>query len=168
VDTDGIGALSMRRVAARLGVTPMALYNHVSGKSDLIAAVVDTVLGDLDLPAPDAPWKQRLRGVFLGLRRQYLRHPNALPLVVASTTVSPAQLLPMETALQALADAGLPPDRARAAWTALIGLTNGHVAYQLRGHLTPEAARTAAPDLRPFPRVAAALAGEPPDPDATF
>jgi AcrR family transcriptional regulator len=69
----------MRRLAARLGVTPMALYNHVAGRHDLITGIVDWVLGGVAFPDPDESWQRRLRGVFIALRQASLEHPNVVP-----------------------------------------------------------------------------------------
>ena len=171
IDSDGVDALSMRRLAARLGVTPMALYNHVADKHDLIAGVVSHVVRAIELPGADVPWQARLREVFAALRQLYLDHPNIVPLIQASTTISAAQLGPMEVALDALIDAGLPMSRAREAWVALISLTNGHVAYQLRGHLASAdpAVGSAIQAAGDFPRISAAVAMHAPlDYDAAF
>lgn len=171
VDADGFEALSMRRLAARLGVTPMALYNHVTDKHDLIAGVVDHVLSAIEPPGPDAPWRSRLRAVFTSLRQLYLDHPNIVPVIQSSATVSAAQLAPMEAALDALVEAGLPISRARESWVALISLTNGLVAYELQGHLasTDPSVTSAIEDAGTFPRISAALATDAPlDYDAVF
>ncbi|ADB51813.1 transcriptional regulator, TetR family [Conexibacter woesei DSM 14684] len=134
VDAQGAEAVSMRRVADTLGVTPMALYNHVADKRALLDGVADLVAREIALPPPEAPWERRLRGTLRAIRRAYLRHPNAAPLVQATRATTPALSAPANAALDALGAAGLPPAAALEAWTALIGLTNGHVAYELDGH----------------------------------
>ncbi len=50
-DAEGIAALSMRRVAAALGVATMSLYRHVPGKDELTLLMVDTAAGDFPFPA---------------------------------------------------------------------------------------------------------------------
>ncbi|QID36943.1 GntR family transcriptional regulator [Streptomyces albus] len=73
-DAEGISALSMRSVAARLGTATMAPYRYVNSKDDLLLMMADTVLGDHPLPAPaDAPdgWRARLE---LGARWLWRRH----------------------------------------------------------------------------------------------
>ncbi len=64
----------------------------------------------------------------------------------------------MEATLEALADAGLPTGRALSAWTALVAFTNGHVGYQIHGHLHGETALDI--DTERFPRIARATAGD--------
>lgn len=135
VDEGGLDALSMRRLAAALGVTPMALYNHVADREDLTVGIVDHVLDQLAVPEPTLGWEVRLTQVFTGLRQLYLRHPNVLPLVQTSRTPTAAQRRPLDVALQALEDAGASRGAALEAWSVLVGLTNGHVTYQVQGHL---------------------------------
>jgi hypothetical protein len=90
----------------------------------------------------------------------------AVPLLQRTRALTPALLTPAETALAALADAGLPPAAARAAWAALIGLTFGHATYQLAGHMAGPPAGTVAP--ADFPRVAALTEAPPFDWDRAF
>ena len=49
-DREGIEALTMRRLARALGVEAMSLYNHIANKEDLEAAIVDRVIGEIELP----------------------------------------------------------------------------------------------------------------------
>src|SRR5688500_7903620 len=56
-DTDGIGALSMRRVAERLSVGAMSLYTHVPGKAELIDLMLDTVFGEVPLATVEGDWR---------------------------------------------------------------------------------------------------------------
>jgi TetR/AcrR family transcriptional regulator, tetracycline repressor protein len=85
VDEEGLDALSMRRLGARLGVEAMSLYRHVRDKDDLLDAIHAAVLGDLGatrgapLPAT-ADWRALLSLMATSLRAALLRHPNALPL----------------------------------------------------------------------------------------
>ena len=61
LEEHGPGALSMRRLADRLGVAPNALYTHVRGKADLIDGLIDQVYAGLDLdPDPAGDWTQQL------------------------------------------------------------------------------------------------------------
>ncbi len=60
-DAEGIGKLSMRRLAAALGFEVMSLYNHVASKDDLVEAMVDEVLGEVPDPPADADWRTGVR-----------------------------------------------------------------------------------------------------------
>src|SRR5918992_298869 len=76
-DSDGIDALSMRKLAQQLGVDPMSLYNHVRDKEDLLDGIVDVVVGEIELVALGADWRSSLRETILAARRTMLRHPWA-------------------------------------------------------------------------------------------
>ena len=85
----GLEAVSFRTVAMRLGVDPKALYTYVTDKDDLLAAMFDTILAELDVPAPDDPRPpaERIVGLLVSLRRALIKNPDtfrlARPLNVA-------------------------------------------------------------------------------------
>ena len=60
-DDEGIDSLSMRRLGLALGVEAMSLYNHVSGKADLLDGLVDIVFGEIDLACDNGDWKTAMR-----------------------------------------------------------------------------------------------------------
>lgn len=80
-DTDGLAALTMRRLAAELGVEAMSLYHHLPGKQGLLDGIADTIvaeIGDAAGRAAVAPeWRTQLRDRFLAARAVMLRHPWA-------------------------------------------------------------------------------------------
>src|SRR5215218_9320769 len=80
LEEHGPGALSMRRLADRLGVAPNALYYHVRGKADLIDGLVDQVYAGLDLdPYPSGDWTQQLATLSQAIRAHLLAHPAVVP-----------------------------------------------------------------------------------------
>ncbi|GAA5068082.1 AcrR family transcriptional regulator [Thermocatellispora tengchongensis] len=88
-DAEGLAALSMRRVADKLGVTAMSLYTYVPGKAELIDVMLDTVIGETlveEDPAAEEGWRARLARIARQSRDLYLRHPWLLQVV---TTVRP-------------------------------------------------------------------------------
>ncbi|MCK6210306.1 TetR/AcrR family transcriptional regulator C-terminal domain-containing protein [Georgenia sp. EYE_87] len=91
-DADGIEALSMRRLAERLGVVPMALYKHVANKEELLDGMVDVVLGEIEPPPEEADWRTAVRERILSARRALLRHPWARPVIESRTGASPVVL----------------------------------------------------------------------------
>ncbi|GAA3273298.1 TetR/AcrR family transcriptional regulator C-terminal domain-containing protein [Paenarthrobacter aurescens] len=91
-DTEGIDALSMRKLAQELGVVPMALYKHVANKEELLGGMVDTMVGEIEAPAPHAPWKSAVRQRVLSARQVLLRHAWARSVIESRTTVTPAVL----------------------------------------------------------------------------
>lgn len=168
VDAEGLKALSMRRLADVFGVTPMAVYNHVHDRADLLDGVADLVAREIVRPSIRWGWRRRLRAVLQGTRAACLAHPEAIALLQNARALTPALLAPAETALEALEEAGLRPAPARTAWAALIGLTFGHVAYELAGYMRGPEAGGAALDADEFPRVAATAAVPPFDWDRAF
>lgn len=83
LDERGVDGLSMRAVASRLGVAPNALYSHVAHRTELVDALLDDRLGDLDPPAPDAEPAAGLRGVMLATFDLLAGHPGLVPLYLA-------------------------------------------------------------------------------------
>jgi len=76
-DREGVEGLSMRRLAAELGVVPMALYKHVANKDELLDGMIDVVVTEIDPPRTDTDWKTAVRERILSARRMLLRHPWA-------------------------------------------------------------------------------------------
>jgi AcrR family transcriptional regulator len=91
-DRDGIGSLSMRRIADHLGVVPMALYKHVSNKDEILDRMLDVVIGEIDPPATDLDWKAAVRQRMLSAREALLRHPWAARVFETRTEPGPAMM----------------------------------------------------------------------------
>src|SRR3954452_13798312 len=82
-DAEGIEAVTIRRLATDLGVTPMALYWHFRTKERLLDGVAELVLAQVTLPADDEsrPWDERLREVFDDLLAVLAAHPSVVDVV---------------------------------------------------------------------------------------
>ena len=79
-DAEGLAAVSMRRVAAEIGVGAMTLYNHVPGKGELVDLMLDSVLGELypdEQVVTSGAWRTRLRTLAQANWDLFLRHPWA-------------------------------------------------------------------------------------------
>lgn len=77
VDRRGVESLSMRRLAADLGVMPSALYTYVRDKSDLLRGIVQIVIDEVAIPASSgAVWQQEILQLCAALRTGLLRHPH--------------------------------------------------------------------------------------------
>src|SRR5919202_194847 len=82
VDAEGLAALSMRRLGARLGVEAMSLSYYVPDKAALVQGLAEVILDDLQLPsAPVHAWQTAVREVARSFRRLGLAHPNVFPLL---------------------------------------------------------------------------------------
>ena len=79
VDEKGLAALTMRGLATELGVSPMALYNHVQDKEELVDLMLDLVLEEVDLSPVPGDWCRQLRAVVLGYHHAHhlLADPRA-------------------------------------------------------------------------------------------
>jgi TetR/AcrR family transcriptional regulator, tetracycline repressor protein len=87
-NAEGLEAVSLRRLAEELGVTPMALYRHVRDKQDLINAMTEAVLNGMNTTAglrPDMTWIERMRLAIDNYKEQIEARPLALPLSIAYT-----------------------------------------------------------------------------------
>lgn len=91
-DTAGIDGLSMRNLANELGVVPMALYNHVANKEELLDGMVEVIVGEIDPVHPDADWKTAIRARVLSSRAALLRHRWAAQVIESRTTAPPVVL----------------------------------------------------------------------------
>ena len=96
-DAQGVEALSMRKIAQELGVVPMALYKHVANKEELLDAMVDLVVGEIDPPAGGTDWKTAMRRRVLSARGALLRHPWASRVMESRTSPTPAVLAYMDS-----------------------------------------------------------------------
>ena len=106
-DTEGLGAVTMRAVAARVGVTAMALYPHVRSKDDLLDGLVGRLLAELSLPDPAKPWPDRLREIARSARETARRHPAVMPLLFSRPAVTPEAVRVVDAIYQAMLDAGV-------------------------------------------------------------
>jgi AcrR family transcriptional regulator len=106
-DADGLAAVSMRAVADRLGVTPMALYRHVGDKDGLLDGLVERLLIELPPPDPGLPWRDRLALLAEEMRITARRHPQVFPLLLLRSAKTVAARKRREAIYQALRDAGV-------------------------------------------------------------
>jgi AcrR family transcriptional regulator len=107
IERDGSDAVSMRRVAAALGVGTMSLYNHVPNKAALLDGVAEFIMADMAFAAdPEAAWQDQTRALARTFRGISLRYPRSVLLVTTRQPRSTVGLRPVEIALAALRTAG--------------------------------------------------------------
>ena len=112
-DADGLDALTIRRLAQELGVTPMALYWHFRNKEELLAGLADQIWSEIDTDIDaGAPWHAQLRSLLESLVQVLRAHPCAPQLLVAGEKQSQAALLATEVTLEVLRRAGFDPRHA--------------------------------------------------------
>lgn len=139
VARDGVEGLSMRRLAAECGVSSMTPYRYVGSKEDLLRALANRYLDEVDYPAPgELSWNDYLREVFRSVRSVLLRHPELVEIAARHRVNGLAGYRGAELALGQLHQAGLSRADAVSAFTALYGFTIGFVQQEI-----PRAERTA-------------------------
>jgi TetR/AcrR family transcriptional regulator, tetracycline repressor protein len=126
ISAKGAQALSMRAIAASLGVVPGALYRHVRSKEQLYDLVLDAVLAEVDGQADSgAPWTAQVAALARRLRAALESHPGIAALLKERDPVSPASLAVAEAFLAPLRAAGLPGRRAALAFRLVYDYTVG-------------------------------------------
>ncbi|WP_067890289.1 TetR/AcrR family transcriptional regulator [Actinomadura chibensis] len=105
-DASGLDALSMRRIADELGVSPMSIYTYVPGKAELIDVMVDRAVAELTPPDQDS-WRGRLEHIARGNWDLFHRHPWLLQVTLARPPMGPNMLGKYEYELRAVDGLGL-------------------------------------------------------------
>jgi TetR/AcrR family transcriptional regulator, tetracycline repressor protein len=132
LDEHGPGALSMRRLADRLGVAPTALYTHVRGKADLIDGLIDQVYAGLTLnPDPTGDWAQQLTTLSQQIRDHLLAHPAVVPYALQQPGLGPHSLRLGEAIYNILRPAGFSDQAVVGTVYALVTYILGFVALEI-------------------------------------
>ncbi len=131
-DDHGLEAVSLRRIARRLGVTPMALYRYVESKDDLLDAMADRLYADVIASSGDGEWWDSLAGLARSTRTVLLAHPWAAPLFARPLAGPHAHALD-QLLRNSLRDAGFSAAEARELHDQLSNMVFALVAPELRG-----------------------------------
>lgn len=125
LDEVGAEQLSMRRIAAELGVDPMSLYNHVANKDALLDGIAQHFLESLLLPAPSGELRTDILALANAFRGAAQRRPGAATLLLTRVLGSMTGLAAVDAALGVLQAAGLSPEQSvrgfRAVFAFLVG-----------------------------------------------
>lgn len=108
-DEHGASGLSMRKLAKELGYEVMSLYNHIANKDDLLDGMVDTVAGEIALPAEELPWKRAVREIAVSWHETLVRHRWAAAML-PQRWPGPNRWRHMDNLLRLLSTADLPDD----------------------------------------------------------
>lgn len=124
-DVEGIDAVTMRSLAKRLGVVPMALYTYVPGKAELIDLMLDAAYAAMERSAPrDDGWRARLEAVARDNRALYARHPWVAGISTSRPPLGPGMMAKYEHELRALEHTGLGDVEMDAALTFVLGFVD--------------------------------------------
>ena len=162
VEAEGLSALSMARLAERLGCGTMSLYRHVANKDELVTFMLSTAPDPPPTPDDPSDWRGALTDWAAGLWDVYHRHPWVLQTAAAGPPADPGQLAWLDAGLAALAATGLSERDKLAAVMAVLHYVRGAAALDI------EAATSKVPttplcfdgllDGDRFPALAAAVA----------
>ncbi|GAA1059633.1 TetR/AcrR family transcriptional regulator [Agromyces bracchium] len=128
-DAEGLGAVSMSRVAQSLGYTTMSLYRYVTAKDDLLVLMQEQGIGlppEPEAGLDDADWRERLRGLGRAQVDVHRAHPWLLDIPIQGTPITPNNLAWMDAMLDALSAAPLDEDER----VAIILLVTGQLRWQ--------------------------------------
>jgi AcrR family transcriptional regulator len=108
VEEHGLDALTMRRVAAELHVTPMSLYNHVVDRAELVDLMLDLVVGDLVAASAtdEGDWEAKLRSIVRRNHEMWGSYPGFVQIYTQGVTMGPNGVANTERVLQILRQAG--------------------------------------------------------------
>lgn len=152
-DEEGLGALSMRKVAARLSVEAMSLYNHIGNKADIVAGITDMVAGEIDLPTPDFDWKGQMKVRSQSAHRVLMRHPWAAGEFQRPRPPGPLMMTYLDATLGCLIAVGFTPAQADHARNTIDNHVYGFTLQRLtRPTRTREIARAAKKELKSIPK----------------
>ncbi len=106
-DAEGLGAVSMAKVAERLGNSTMALYRYVASKRDLLLLMADSAIGSAPALPGGLDWRDALTLWVRGVLRVLHAHPWVVRLPISGPPLGPNNLSWFDSALGALGDTGL-------------------------------------------------------------
>lgn len=111
IDTEGVGAVTLRRLARDLDTGPASLYWHVANKDQLLELVYDRILGEVDVPEPDpSRWAEQIREVARSSYAVFAAHNDAALLSLGAVPFGPNGLVMIEWMLALLRGAGFPDE----------------------------------------------------------
>ena len=105
-DSEGIEAVTMRRLARELGVEAASLYHHVRGKAEILDGLVEAVAGRIELPDPSPNWRRDITRRAHNTRATLREHPWAVSLMASRTRPGTATLRLLETGIRSFRQGG--------------------------------------------------------------
>ena len=162
-DRGGIAAVSMRSVAAELGVEAMSLYHHVANKSALLYSLADWAFEQINAPDVDAPWRPAMASRARSARSVLVRHPWALGMIEARPRPGTPLLRHFDRVLGCLLNSGFSAALATHLFSALDAYIYGFALTESTLPFTPadgaemSFAEDVAPNPEEYPHLVRAL-----------
>jgi AcrR family transcriptional regulator len=150
----------MRRLADELGSGTMTLYGHFTDKRELLDAVIETAVAELELPSFEGSWRDQIRQLGAYTRHLFARHPGVVEIWARQPVLAAGTLHGVEAGMRILEEAGFEAEEAAKAFRLLVTYTFGFELFsgtRSKGSAR-ESARAALGALPPgsFPRLSGA------------
>jgi AcrR family transcriptional regulator len=139
MEDGGLAKLSMRKLAEKLGLSPMAPYYYIGNKDALLDRMVDTVIEPVRVPG-EGPWDERVRSTVQQTRRAIARYPELARVMQQRAPSAEQKRLAMET-MAVFRESGLPQPMATSVSHVLLDYIFGSLSRQalaLAGGTTTE------------------------------
>jgi AcrR family transcriptional regulator len=166
-DRDGFEGVTLRRIAAELGVHVTSLYNHVPTRDAVTDGIIERLIEEAKLPTSPVPWEEWARSFFTALGTLATTHPGAFTALERRPVQGPRAAASFEVALEAFTRAGLAPADAYGA-VKTVSLTSLAVALErgmaTRGEVSETDIENLPPEAFPEIRRVAGIA----DPEAAW
>ncbi len=124
IDRWGLEELSTRRLGRQLGVEGMALYKHFTNRDEILDAVAEALILELELP-PEGRWTERLKDFARRYRALARVHPRAYPLLATRQLATPRALRLVEELVKALHQTGFSAEEAALVFRTVGNFCNG-------------------------------------------
>lgn len=118
-DAEGISSLTMRRLAAELGVEAMSLYHHVANKDAVLDGITDLVVSEIQVPPSGTHWRTAMRERALSAHEVLLAHPWSAMLIMSRFNIGPGMTSYLNATLGRLREGGFSIHGALDAWNTL-------------------------------------------------
>lgn len=140
--SEGLDAVTMRRVAQALNTGPASLYAHLHGKDELYQLMLDQLIGELTVPEHDPKrWREQLKELMRSTVRMLADHPGSAQLAIATTVPTGPNALRIAEGTLAILRAGGLSDRVTAFAADLIATYTSALALEVGGDALGAAAR---------------------------
>ena len=130
-DEEGLGSLTMRKLAHELGVEAMSLYHHVANKNDILDGMVEVVFSEIELPSERTDWRTAMRQRATSVRAVLTRHPWAISIMESRTSPGPATLRHLDGVIGCCRRAGFSVEMAAHAFSLIDSYIYGFVLQEV-------------------------------------
>lgn len=142
-DSEGIEAVTMRRLARELGVEAASLYHYVNGKDQILDGLVDVVAAEIELPKASTDWRKSVSQRAHHTRACLVRHAWAVSLMASRTSPGPATLGLLEAGIRCFREGGFSVPLAAQAISTVDSYVHGFVLQEVNLPFRNEAELTA-------------------------